>query len=137
MVVLRSIGRWLASVGGLLAVVAPKGLCPICVAASGGMLTSLGLGFLAVEQSVRWILIGTLTIGLVGLVLSARGHRRYWPLGLGALGASLVIVGRFLGRNELLYGGMVLLLGATLGDLWARRHPWTPLVQIRLTKRGA
>ena len=134
--VFKSIGRWLASAGGVLALLAPKGLCPICVAVSGGMLSSLGLGFLAVEQSIRWILIGTLSVGLGGLLLSARGHRRYWPVSVGALGAALVLIGRFTGWNGLLYGGMVPLLAATIGDLWARRHPWTPLVQIRLRKRG-
>ena len=132
----KSIGRWLASAGGLLAVIVPKGLCPICVAASGGMLTSLGLGFLAVEQNVRWILIGTLSIGLGGMLLSARGHRRYWPVAFGALGAGLVLCGRFLRLDGLLYGGMVPLVAATAGDLWARRHPWAPLVQLRLKKRG-
>ena len=130
-----SIGRWVTSAGGVIGIAAPKGLCPICVAASGGVLSSLGLGFLAVEQSIRWILVGTLALGVGGLVLSARGHRRYWPVMLAVLGAGTLLTGRFLDVGGLLYGGMVLLVAATIGDLWARRHPWTPLVQLRL-KRG-
>jgi hypothetical protein len=31
----------------------------VCVAASGGLLTSLGLGFLAVEPNIRWMLAST------------------------------------------------------------------------------
>lgn len=128
--------RWLSSVGGVLAVLMPKGLCPICVAASGGMLASLGLGFLLVERNVRWILGVTLVIGLVGFILSARRHRRWWTIAVGATAAVTTMAGRLFLNEPVLYGGMVLLVGAMAADLWARRHPWTPLVQIRL-KRGA
>jgi hypothetical protein len=132
----KSFTEWFSSIGGILAVAAPKGLCPICVAASGGALASLGLGFLAVESNIRWFLGIALAIAVFGFVLSARRHRRWWTLALGALGATTLLVGRFLLVDLVLYGGMVLLLGATIADWWARRHPWTPLVQLRL-KRGA
>ena len=130
-----NVSQWFSSAGGILAVIAPKGLCPICVASSGGMLASLGLGFLAVETNIRWFLSITLAVGLLGFALSARRHRRWWTLAVGVLGAATLLVGRFLLIDVALYGGMALLLGATIADLWARRHPWTPLVQIRL-KRG-
>ena len=130
-----NVSQWFSSAGGVLAVIAPKGLCPICVASSGGMLASLGLGFLAVETNIRWFLSITLAVGLLGFALSARRHRRWWTLALGVLGAATLLVGRFLLVDLALYGGMALLFGATIADLWARRHPWTPLVQIRL-KRG-
>jgi hypothetical protein len=132
----KSFTEWFSSIGGIVAVAAPKGLCPICVAASGGALASLGLGFLAVESNIRWFLGIALAIAVVGFVLSARRHRRWWTLGLGALGATTLLVGRFLLVDVVLYGGMVLLVSATIADWWARRHPWMPLVQIRL-KRGA
>jgi len=130
----KNVTQWFTSVGGVLAVFAPKGLCPVCVAASGGVLASLGLGFLAVESNIRWMLAGTLTLGLLGLALSARRHRRWWTLALGAAGAVTAMVGRFALINAVLYGGMVLLMAALVGDLWARKHPWVPLVQIRLTR---
>ncbi len=132
----KNVTQWFSSVGGVLAVVAPKGLCPVCVAASGGVLASLGLGFLAVESNIRWILGGTLAVGLLGLALSARRHRRWWTVGLGAAGAITAMLGRFALLDVVLYGGMVLLMAALAGDLWARRHPWVPLVQIRLRKGG-
>ena len=134
----KSFTEWFSSVGGIVAVFAPKGLCPICVAASGGMLASLGLGFLAVEANIRWIMGITLAVGLFGFTMSARRHRRWWTLALGVVGATTLLVGRFLLVDVVLYGGMVLLLGATIADLWARRHrrePPVQLVQIRL-KRG-
>lgn len=132
----KEFSRWFSSVGGVLAVMMPKGLCPICVAASGGMLASLGLGFLLVERNVRWILGTTLLIGIVGFVLSARRHRRWWTLAIGIVAAMITMIGRLLLENAVLYCGMVLLVGATAADLWARRHPLMPLVQLRL-KRGA
>lgn len=131
----KDVSRWLSSVGGVLAVATPKGLCPICVAASGGMLASLGLGFLLVERNVRWFLGVTLAIGLVGFVLSARRHRRWWTLAVGGVAAVTTMTGRLLLSPPVLYVGMALLLAATVADFWARRHPWVPLVQIRL-KRG-
>ena len=116
---------------------APKGLCPICVAASGGLLASLGLGFLAVERNIRWMLAGTLAVAVIGLVLSTRRHRRWWVLALGMVGAATALAGRFALLDAVLYAGLLLLAGATASDLWARRHPWTPLVRIRLKQRGA
>lgn len=131
----KNVAQWFSSFGGVIAVVMPKGLCPICVAASGGALASLGLGFLAVERNVRVMLAITLTVAVFGLVLSARRHRRWWTLPLGIVAAVTVLTGRFLLVDAILYGGMVLLIAAMGADLWARRHPWTPLVQLRL-KRG-
>lgn len=135
----KNFSEWFSSASGVLAVAMPKGLCPICVAASGGMLTSMGLGFLAVETNVRWILAITLSIGVFGFVLSARRHRRWWTLALGVLGAATLLVGRFMLVDAVLYSGMVLLLGATVADLWARKRaqPRVQLVQLRLNKRGA
>lgn len=130
----KNVAQWFTSVGGALAVVAPKGLCPVCVAASGGLLASLGLGFLAVERNIRWMLAVSLTLGIIGLVLSARRHGRWWTVALGVLGAALVLTGRFVLFDALLYGGMVLLTTALASDLWARKHPWVALVQIRLRK---
>lgn len=130
----KNVTQWLTSVAGVLAVVAPKGLCPVCVAASGGLLASLGLGFLAVETNIRWMLGISLSVGLTGLALSARRHRRWWTVLLGAAGAAAAMLGRFALVDVALYGGMVLLVAAMAGDLWARRHPWVPLVQIRLKK---
>lgn len=135
----KNVARWFTSVGGMLAVLAPKGLCPVCVAASGGLLTSLGLGFLAVERNVRWMLAATLVVGLIGLALSARRHRHWWTLAVAAIGAVAALGGRLLLFDVLLYGGMVLLSAAMLGDIWARKHPRiaaAELVQIRVNRNG-
>jgi hypothetical protein len=121
---------WLSSTGSVLAVLAPKGLCPICVAASGGVLSSIGLGFLAVNDVIRWVLPMALALGLVGLFFASRGHRRWSVLGLGVLG-SVVLYGGWLATSFLvLYVGMALLLGASVFNFWSRRNPKVALVQL-------
>lgn len=124
---------WLSSLAGVGAVILPKGLCPICVAAWGGMLGSLGI--VLVEENVRWILGLTLSVGLAGFALSVRRHRRWWTAALAVVAAVTTFVGRSLFHEPTLYGGIVLLVAATAADSWARKHPWAPLVQIR-KKRG-
>ena len=129
--------QWLSSLAGLVAVLIPKGLCPVCIAASGGMLTSAGLGVLFVEQNVRWLLAVTLSVGLLGFVISARRHRRWWTLAFGVIATCTSMAGRLLLSEPVLYVGLCLLVGSVIADAWARRNPWAPLVQIRLKKRGA
>ena len=121
---------WLSSAGGVLALLAPKGLCPVCVATSGTVLSSVGLGFLATDQVIRWVLPAVLLAGLAGLLLATRAHRRWWVLGAGVTGALVLYVGWWLASSPALYGGMVLLVAASAINFWARRHPRVPLVQI-------
>lgn len=121
---------WLASTGSVLALLAPKGLCPICVAASGGVLSSIGLGFLAVNDVIRWVLPATLALGLIGLFFATRGHRRWSVLGLGVLGSIVLYGGWLASSSPMLYGGMVLLLGASAFNFWSQRNPKVLLVQL-------
>ncbi len=127
--------HWLGSAGSVLALLAPKGLCPICVAASGGVLSSVGLGFLAVDTVIRWVLPIALLVGIVGLGLAARGHRRWWVFALGVAGAFVLYAGWFFTFTPMLYGGMGLLVLASLFNLLQRRRRVEPpLVQLRLGK---
>jgi hypothetical protein len=117
----------------MLALLVPKGLCPICVAASGGILSSLGLSFLADGEIVRWVLAGALLVGLIGLGLATRSHRRWWILALGAVGAITLYLGWLFETKLVLYGGMGLLFAASVCNLWRRRVA-SPLVQLRIRK---
>lgn len=121
---------WLSSTGSVLALLAPKGLCPVCVAASGGVLSSIGLGFLAVNSVIQWVLPITLGLGLLGLYFASRGHRRWSVFGLGVLGSAVLYGGWLDTSAPLLYGGMVLLLAASAYNFWSQRHPKTALVLI-------
>lgn len=126
----RNALQWLSSTGGVLALLAPKGLCPICVAASGGVLSSIGLGFLAVHGVIRWLLPLALSLGLLGLLLASRAHHRWWTFGLGVVGSALLYGGWLVSLPFILYSGMVLLLAASALNLWSQRHPRVTLVRI-------
>ena len=127
--------HWLGSLGSVLALLAPKGLCPICVAASGGVLSSLGLGFLAADNVVRWVLPIALLVGLAGLGLAARNHGRWWIFGLGVAGAFVLYPGWIFALKPVMYGGMGLLVLASIFNLLRRqRRVEQPLVQLRIRK---
>ena len=131
----RPTGHWLGPVGSVLAILAPKGLCPLCVATSGGLLSAVGLGFLAVDKTIRWVLPIFLLLGVLGLVVAARSHRRYFVVALGVAGSLVLYAGWFLKIVPVLYGGMGLLMMASAATFWAKRHPRVPLVQLRLRPR--
>ena len=127
--------HWVGTVGSVLALLAPKGLCPICVAASGGVLSSLGLGFLAADGVIRWVLPIALLVGVAGLGLAARSHRRWWIFALGVVGALVLYAGWFFTLKSVLYGGMGLLGLASVSNLLRRqRRVEQPLVQLRIRK---
>ena len=126
----RKFFQWLTSTGGVLALLAPKGLCPICVAASGGVLSSIGLGFLAVNSVIQWVLPLTLLLGLLGLFLASRAHRRWWVFGLGVAGSAVLYGGWLVTSAPILYSGMAVLLAASAFNVWSQRHPRVALVRI-------
>lgn len=126
----RKAFHWLSSTGGVLALLAPKGLCPICVAASGGVLSSVGLGFLAVNSVIRWLLPLALGLGLLGLFFASRAHHRWWVFGLGVVGSALLYGGWLVSLPLILYSGMVLILAASVLNVWSQRHPRVTLVRI-------
>jgi MerC mercury resistance protein len=122
--------HWLTSTGGILALLAPKGLCPICVAASGGVLSSIGLGFLAVDGTIRWVLPLALALGLFGLFFASRAHRRWWVFALGVAGSAVLYGAWLAGLAPILYSGMAVLIAASVFNFWSQRHPRVALVQI-------
>jgi hypothetical protein len=132
----RNPTHWLGTLGGVLAAVAPKGLCPICVAASGGVLSSVGLGFLAVDSVLRWVLASVLLVGLIGLYLSMRRHGRWEAIAVGVAGSVVLYTGWLMDTKPVLYGGMAVLLAASALNLWSQRHPRVPLVQLRRVRHG-
>ena len=113
----RSAGSWLGTIGGVLAIVVPKGLCPICVAASGSVLSTLGLSFLVDNAIMRWLLAGVLLLGLLALLSSARANERWVPFGVGVIGSVGVYAGWFFESAFVLYPGMVLLAAASILNL--------------------
>ena len=107
---------------GLGVALMPKVVCPLCWPAYAGVLGAMGLGFLMED---RWLLpISAIFLALLLLALGwrARSRRGFGPLALGAIGAGLVLVGKFaLDFAPAAYAGVVTLFAACVWNAWPRR----------------
>jgi hypothetical protein len=121
--------------GGIVALL-PAAKCPICIAAYAGVLSSLGLGFLHDDRVLTPIIAVLLGVGLLSVVWSTRSHRRPGPLVVTVVGSAAVVAGRLVwSLPAVLYGGVGLLVGASLWNLWLKRPRSEPLVQLRLERK--
>lgn len=112
---------WLGSSGGILAAVIPH--CPFCATASGTLLSSLGLGFVASSGVARWLVPLFLLLGLVGLAVGARGHRAWWVPALGLVGTVAVYVGWNAERQAFVLAGAAVVLLASIVNFQLQRRP--------------
>ncbi len=131
--------RWLRSLavlpGAALALL-PVAHCPACLGAYFAVLSALGLGFLLTEHVLAPLIGLFLVFGLATVAWSTRSHRRLGPLVVTLVGSAAVIAGRLVGYvPPVLYGGVALLVGAALWNLWLKRPRPEPLVQIRLGRK--
>lgn len=123
-------GGLLGPIGGVLAVLIPKGICPLCLTASGSILPALGLSFLADSAIMRWLLAALLLLSLYTFFLSARNKERWHLFAIASAGAVLVYVGWLLSSSVTLYGGTAVMLTASILNLRRPRDeaqlPFTP-----------
>lgn len=110
-------GGLLGPVGGVLAVLVPKGICPLCLTTSGSILPAIGLSFLANSSIMRWVLVGLLLISLYAFFISARNKERWHIFAIAAAGAVLVYVGWLLASTVTLYSGTGVMLTASVLNL--------------------
>jgi hypothetical protein len=110
-------GGMLGPIGGVLAVLVPKGICPLCLSASGSVLPALGLSFLADSSIMRWVLAGLLLVSLSAFYISARNKEKWSIFVIAAAGAVVVYVGWLLGSSVTLYGGTAVMLTASILNL--------------------
>ncbi len=112
----------LLAVPGLGVALAPKLACPMCWPFYSGILSTVGLGFLISATYLLPLTIAflSLTLGVLGFRASQR--RGFGPVTLGLLASSAVLIGKFhLESNSVLYGGVGLLLTASIWNSWPRR----------------
>ena len=109
-------GGWLGMVGSTLAIVMPKGVCPLCVAASSTIVSALGLGFAARESVMRWWLAVMLLGGLYAFAARARSVRRWGALLAAIAGSALVYFGWLAAAKPALYAGMTVLAAASIAN---------------------
>lgn len=117
---------WLGPLGGVLAALAPKGLCPLCLATSGSVISSLGLSFLADDAVMRWLLAGMLGIALLAFFGSARRKERWSVFAFAVAGAFAVYGGWIFTSTIAIYVGSALLVFASVLNLWKPREASLP-----------
>ncbi len=128
--------RSLALLPGAAVSLLPSATCPVCLAAYAGFASSLGLGFLFSERILAPLIGLLLAVGLVSVAWSARSHGRAGPLLLTLLGSAAVLAGRLVWSiPTMLYGGVTLLVAASLWNLWLKRPRPDALVQLPLTRK--
>src|SRR6266446_4165121 len=105
---------------GVSILVAAK--CPACWLAYAGLLTMPGVAWLMGETSLMLVTVGLLGIALVSLVYRAKDRRGYWPLALGIVATTLILLEKWwLPAPWLLTLGIVLLVSASLWNVWPRQ----------------
>ena len=123
--------RSVALVPGAILPLLPSATCPACLAAYGAVLSTLGLGVLVTERALVPLIVVFLVLGVVSIAWSMKSHGRYGPLVATLLGSLAVVLGRLVFMlPSLLYGGVALLLGASLWNLWLKRPQPVPLIQL-------
>lgn len=109
----------LAAVPALGAGLVPVGACPVCVAATAGIFSSFGLGFLLETAYLLPLMVALLGVALWTLSYKARARRGFGPLLIGILSTAAILAGKFIvGSDVLLYGGLAGLTGAAVWNAW-------------------
>jgi len=123
--------RSLAMMPGALLPLLPNVTCPACVAAYGGVLSAVGLGFLLTERVLAPLIVLFLGVGIASVAWSTRSHRRAGPLIATLIGSAAVIMGRVVGHvHSVLYAGVAILIAASLWNLWLKRRQPQQLIHI-------
>ena len=92
------------------------------VPAYAGLLGSMGLAFLLQTVYLLPITVGALMAVLAALGFRATRRRGFWPLVLGIVAASVLLIGKFaLNLDVATYGGAVLLVLASVWNSWPVR----------------
>lgn len=114
--------RTLAVLPGISIALLPKLTCPVCWPVYAGLLSSLGLGFVNYTTYLLPLTILFLFLAVVSLGYRAKNRRGYKPFILGTLAAIIIIASKFFFvSNLVIYGGIALLMSATLWNSWPRR----------------
>jgi len=119
----RSWRSVVAAVPALGAGFVPVGACPVCMAATAGVLSSFGLGFLLETTYLLPLMTAFLGVALLALGYKASAGRGFGPLVIGVVSAAAIIVGKFVfSQDVMLYAGLAGLAGAAVWNAWPARQ---------------
>ncbi len=128
--------RGLAVLPGVVFALLPVAHCPACLGAYFAVLSALGLGFLMTERVLAPLIAGFLVFGLVSVAWSTWSHRRLGPLVVTLAGSAGVVAGRLVWDiPAALYISVGLLMAAALWNLWLKRTPSEPVIQLRVERK--
>lgn len=107
--------RIVTSLPGIGAALLPKATCPACWPIYGGILSSVGLGFLMTGPYFYLLIGGLLSLSLLSLAYKAGSRRGYRPFWIGFIGAVIIIAGKYFALSDyLFYSGAVILIAASV-----------------------
>lgn len=113
---------WLVVIPAIGVSLLPKLACPACWPAYAGLLSVIGLGFLTQTKYLLPLTVGFLVVAVGALGIRARQRRGYGPFRIGLVAAAVVIIGKFLSESDAaMYGGIALLIAASLWNTWQKR----------------
>jgi mercuric ion transport protein len=96
--------------------------CPACWPLYAGLLSALGLSFVNYMPFLLPVTAVLLFISLIPLIWKARQRWGYWPVATGFIGTTLILYGKLWLLSLLLYyTGIVILLVASIWNIWPRR----------------
>jgi len=108
---------------GIGASLLPVGVCPACWPAYAGLLSSLGFGFLLKTAYLLPLTALFLVITATALAYKARTRRGLRPFVLGLAASAVILVGKFVFESDTaLYGGIAMLIAASLWNAWPRKN---------------
>lgn len=94
----------------------------MCWPAYAGLLSSVGLGFLISAEYLLPLTAAFLLVAVAALGFRARTRRGYGPMLIGVVAAAAVLSGKFsLESDAVMYGGIALLVAASVWNSWPRR----------------
>jgi len=129
--------RWrdfLSAAPAVVVALLPRLACPCQMPAYAGLISSMGLAFLLETVYLFPLTAICLTFSLGGLLVRARRRRRYSLFVLGLLGATLLMVGKFIFTWPVVfYVGLTLLVVASLWNSWPPKRP----AKIRFNSDGS
>jgi mercuric ion transport protein len=110
------------TIPGIGVALLPKLLCPLCWPLYAGIVSSVGLGFLIGTTYLLPITSACLILTLAVLGLRANQRRGFGPFLIGLVASAAVLIGKFyLGSNALVYGGVGVLVVASVWNALPRR----------------
>lgn len=112
-----------ASLPSVFVALLPKLTCPICWPAYTALLSSVGVNFVNYTPMLLPLLAILLVVSLLTLAHHANDRRGFGPFWLGLFASLMILVGKFiLVGDSTIYLGSGLLVGASLWNIWPRRH---------------